>query len=67
MSSTIDIFQKLLQKEDTKQPTTEMAAQIDRKAAWQTVSEWVGVQAKDASAKLKIIASKQEEPIRYLL
>ena len=63
MPSTIDLFQQLFEKEDTNQPPKEMDAQIDRKAAWKTVSEWLGCQAKSASEKLNIIARKQDEPI----
>lgn len=63
MSSTNDIFQKLLGRKEVNQLTPEMDAQIDRESAWQAVAEWFGGQARDASAKLKTIAKKQEEQV----
>ena len=63
MSSTNDIFQKLLGRKEVNQLTPEMDAQRDRESAWQAVAEWLGGQARDASAKLKQIARKQEENV----
>jgi len=63
MASTFDLFQHLIEREDTNQPQKETDEEIDKKAAWKTLSEWIGRNAKSASENVNRIIMKQDGEI----